>query len=87
MSRDITTEVLDALDDDVVYPFFAVDLAFSSGPLYMWSGYGDLVIDSKTYLGAGTLLALSSVEETTEIEAKGASLTLSGIPLASYHWP
>jgi len=80
MSRDITTEVLDALDDDVVYPFFAVDLAFSSGPLYMWSGYGDLVIGAKTYLGAGTLLALSSVEETTEMEAKGASLTLSGIP-------
>ena len=80
MSRDITTEVLDALDDDVVYPFFAVDLAFSSGPLYMWSGYGDLVIGSKTYLGAGALLALSSVEETTEMEAKGASLTLSGIP-------
>ena len=82
MSRDITTEVLDALDDDVVYPFFAVDLAFSSGPLYMWSGYGDLVIGSKTYLGAGTLLSLSSVEETTEMEAKGASLTLSGIPFS-----
>ena len=88
MSRDITTEVLDALDDDVVYPFFAVDLDFSSGPLYMWSGYGDLCIGGtgdtctggKLYLGAGQLLALSSVEETTEMEAKGASLTLSGIP-------
>jgi len=101
MSRDITTEVLDALDDDVVYPFFAVDLMFdvregtdvngdpiTYGPLYMWSGYGDLCIGGtgdtctggKLYLGAGTLLALSSVEETTEIEAKGASLTLSGIP-------
>ena len=90
MSRDITTEVLDALDDDVVYPFFAVDLAFSSGPLYMWSGYGDLCIGGtgdtctggKLYLGAGQLLALSSVEETTEMEAKGASLTLSGIPFS-----
>ena len=93
MSRDITTEVLDALDDDVVYPFFAVDLMFdvregtdvdgnpiTYGPLYMWSGYGDLVIGSKTYLGAGQLLSLSSVEETTEMEAMGASLTLSGIP-------
>ena len=90
MSRDITTEVLDALDDDVVYPFFAADLAFSSGPLYMWSGYGDLCIGGtgasctggKLYLGAGQLLALSSVEETTEMEAKGASLTLSGIPFS-----
>lgn len=80
MSRDLTTEVLNALDDDVVYPFFAVDLLFSSGPLYLWSGYGDLTIGTKTYLGAGQVLALSSVEETTEMEAKGASLTLSGIP-------
>lgn len=93
MSRDLTPTVLNALDDAVVYPFFAVDLMFDSrsgtdvnndpieyGPLYMWSGYGDLTIGSKTYLGVGGLLSLSAVEETTEIEAKGASLTLSGIP-------
>lgn len=80
MSRDITTEVLNALDDDVVYPFFAVDLDFASGSLYVWSGFGDLTIGDKTYLGAGTLLNVSSVEETTEIEAKGATLTMSGIP-------
>jgi len=80
MSRDITTPVLDALDDAVVYPFFAVDIDFSSGPLYVWSGYGDLTISSKTYIGVGSLLNISNVEETTEIEAKGASLTMSGIP-------
>ena len=56
MSRDITTEVLDALDDDVVYPFFAVDLDFSSGSLYMWSGYGDLVIDGCSPSVTGFLL-------------------------------
>lgn len=80
MSRDITTPVLNALDDAVVYPFFAVDIDFSSGPLYVWSGYGNLTISSKTYVGVGGLLNISNVEETTEIEAKGASLTMSGIP-------
>lgn len=80
MSRDITTSLLNSLDDSVVYPFFAIDIDFSSEPLYIWSGYGDLTIGSKTYLGAGQLLNVSSVEETTEIEAKGATLTLSGIP-------
>ena len=80
MSRDITTPVSNALDDSVIAPFFAVDLDFSSGPLYVWSGYGDLVIGSKTYLGAGQLLNISSVSETTEMEAKGASITMSGIP-------
>lgn len=80
MSRELTTEVLNALDDAVVYPFFAVDIDFASGPLYVWSGVGNLTIGSKTYLGAGSLLNVSSVEETTEIEAKGATLTMSGIP-------
>ena len=49
MSRDITSAVLNALDDAVIEPFFAVDLDFDSGSLYLWSGYGDLVIGSKTY--------------------------------------
>lgn len=80
MSRDLTTSVLNALDDAVVYPFFAIDIDFASGPLYVWSGFGDLVIGGKTYLGASQLLNISSVEETTEMEAKGATITMSGIP-------
>ena len=80
MSRSLNTSLLNALDDGVVYPFFAVDLDFSSGPLYVWTGVGDLIIGSKTYLGVGTLLNISTVEETTEIEAKGASISMSGIP-------
>ena len=80
MSRDLTSTVLNALDDAVVYPFFAVDIDFASGPLYVWSGNGDLTVGAKTYLGAGQLMNISSVEETTEIEAKGATITMSGIP-------
>lgn len=83
MSRDITASLLASLDDAVVNPFFAIDIDFDSGPLYVWSGMGDLVIGSKTYLGVGDLLNVSTLEETTEMEAKGAVITLSGIP-ASY---
>lgn len=80
MTRDIYPALANTLDDDVVYPFFAVDIDFSSGPLYVWSGYGNATIGAKTYLGAGQLLNISSVEETTEMEAKGATITMSGIP-------
>lgn len=80
MTRSLTTSVSTAIGQEVVEPFFAVDFDFASGPLYLWSGYGDLVIGSKTYLGAGQLMNISTVEETTEIEAKGATITLSGIP-------
>ena len=149
MSRDLTTEFISGLAKDVVYPFFAVEIDFASGPVYLWTGYGDLVaektseftasisgttltvtsvafgtlsigesisglgivantkitdvgtglggvgtyivsqsqtISSMTmfagsvYLGAGQLVNVSSIGETTEIEAKGAVITMSGIP-------
>ena len=80
MSRSLSVALANALDDEVVNPFFAVDLYFQSETVYLWTGYGELVIGAKTYLGVGSLLNISSVEETTEIEAKGATLTLSGIP-------
>lgn len=80
MSRDLLPEFVGGLQQPVVYPFFAVDLNFQSGPLYFWSGYGELLIDGKTYLGVGNLVNISSLEETTEIEAKGAVVTMSGIP-------
>jgi hypothetical protein len=80
MSRDIALATVEELSEKVIAPFFAVDLAFDSSPLYVWSGYGDLVIGSKTYLGAGQLLNISSVSETTEMEAKGATISMSGIP-------
>lgn len=82
MSRDLPTDFITELTSDVVYPFFAVDLNFASGPLHFWTGYGNLSIDGVTYLGVGELVNISSVEETTEIEAKGATITMTGIPSA-----
>ena len=81
MSRTLSTAVSDSLDDDVVYPFFAVELEFDGdNVLRMWTGSGTLVYDSVEWYGAGNLLNVSEVEETTEIAAKGASLTLSAVP-------
>lgn len=79
-TRDVTTPVLNALDDSVVEPFFAIDIDFDTAPVYIWNGYGNLTIGSKTYLGAGELLSLSEVQETTEMEARGASISMTGIP-------
>jgi hypothetical protein len=80
MSRDIATIIANALDDAVLEPFFAIDLEFDSGTLRLWTGYGDRTLRGETYLGPGTLLQISNIEETAEIAASGASLTLSGIP-------
>jgi len=81
MSRDLSTALSGSLEDNVVYPFFAIDLEFDSpNTLRLWTGYGTLVYEGVSYFGTGELLGISSVEETVEMAAKGATLTLSGVP-------
>jgi hypothetical protein len=79
-TRDMAAIVANALGDGVIEPFFAIDLEFDSGTLRLWTGNGDRDIDGETYIGAGTFLQVSDLQETAEIQAAGATLTLSGIP-------
>jgi len=80
-TRDISQSTIDSLDDDVLYPFFAVEMLFDGNQtLRLWTGYGTLVYQGQEWYGTGSMLQIDSVEETTEIAARGASLTLSGIP-------
>jgi hypothetical protein len=81
MSRDLTAQTLEAIQEDVVYPFFAVELLFDNqNTLRMWTGQGTLVLgDGTQWVGLGTLLNISTVEETSEIAVKGAVLTLTGV--------
>lgn len=46
----------------------------------MWSGVGSVTWNSHTWLGVGSLLAVSSAEDSTSIEAKGLTVTVNGIP-------
>jgi len=80
MSRDVAQLIKDALNDDVIYPFFAVEMMFDSGPLRLWTGLGDLQYQGNTFTGTGTLLSVSEISETAELSVRGASLSLSGIP-------
>ena len=80
MSRDLTPTTLAAIDDDVVYPFFAVELMFDSEVLRMWTGQGTFNDGVNDWIGAGNLLAISDIEETAEMSVRGATLTLSGVP-------
>lgn len=81
MSRDLSTATIDSLSDDVVYPFFAVELQFDDNTIRMWTGQGTLVLlDGTQWVGLGQLLDISSIEETSEMAVKGATISLSGIP-------
>ena len=82
MSRDLSTITIENIEQDVVYPFFAVELRFDGDNLLrMWTGQGTLVrADGTQWVGLGTLLNISSIEETSEMAVKGASITLTGVP-------
>lgn len=80
------------LSADEIQPFLAIDLMFSGEnvnfngevvvvePIYLWTGIGQIEIDGITYTGAGNLLAISDISETSDISAQGVTLSLSGIP-------
>lgn len=81
MSRDLATALSDALDAQEITVFWLCDLLFDDpNSLHFWSGLGDLTIDGQTYTGAGELLDISELRESSDIAAYGATLTLSGIP-------
>jgi len=80
MSRDIGTGIATALEATEVQPFFGVQLYLDSGNLFFWTGLGDLTVGGITYVGTGQFLKISEMEETAEIAARGATITLSGIP-------
>jgi len=83
MSRTLTTAMSNALVADVVRPFYLVSMNFDSGEtisnLNIWTGLGDLTFESVDFTGLGDLLSISPVEETSDISAKGISVSLTGI--------
>lgn len=79
-NRALPASIEAALSQDVIKPFYALDLLFDSGPVYLWTGNGNITRDFKTYIGAGSFLNISQVQETSDISAVGMNLSLSGIP-------
>jgi hypothetical protein len=79
MSRTVPAALLTALDGDEIEVFYAVDLAFDSGNMRLWTGYGDKTINSQTYTGTGNLLTIDGLEEASDLSARGTTLTLNGL--------
>lgn len=78
--RDISTLMKSLLDGSTLSVFFAVEMDLDSGSIFMWSGVGDLTFGGNTYAGVGTLVNIGQIEEVSELSARGASITLNGIP-------
>lgn len=78
--RDLTTAMKDAIADGVVRAIFFVEASFASGFLRVHSAIGTITWDGKTWIGVGSLGQIKSLPETSELQAQGMTLALSGIP-------
>ena len=82
MSRTVPVGLLTALAQPEVQPFYAVEMAFDSGTVRLWTGYGDRTIGGQTYVGAGSLLNIQDLAEVADLSAKAITISLSGVAVA-----
>ena len=81
-SRAISASLKTALLADRVHPLLLAEMLFDGGALRLWNGVGNLPALGETWTGAGLMLSISPMEETTEIRATGVNIALTGIPSA-----
>ncbi len=79
MPREMTAEFLAAITSQKIRPALFVEITFTSGPIYVWTGRGVVSWGGHDWVGVGSLGTISNIEEGSTIEAKGITLSLSGI--------
>lgn len=75
----IDSSITNYLESDHQVLFLAVEAEFDSETLYLWTGDYDLSIGGNTYLGAGSLLSISNIDDTLELKSSGVSVSLAGM--------
>ena len=80
MSRTLPAGIVTEILKDQLRPIVLMKAEFDSGDLNLWTGIGPIVFDGDTYTGAGDLISVSEIEEVSDIEARGVSFGLSGVP-------
>ena len=78
-NRNLSALLEKYIQNDSVLPFVAVRLVLDAGDLLVWSGGGDLSLGGRTYVGAGNLLSMASLQESTDFSSPSLTLTLSGM--------
>lgn len=76
--RNITSDFLLALSEGYLFPAIFVSMNFASGPVFMWTGYGDRILNGQNYTGLGGLLSISTIADGSTVNARGVTVTVSG---------
>ena len=87
MSRDLTAAAQSASEGGVVRPVVLVELDFPSGFVRVNSTDRTIALDpggspsqAEDFLGIGRLGSISTIGESSDLQASGVKLSLSGIP-------
>jgi hypothetical protein len=80
MPRSLTAGLEAATLAASVAPIMLLEALFDASPIRLWTGLGDLIWNGYVWTGAGTLVEVSSVQETQDLRATGLEVTLNGLP-------
>lgn len=76
---DATSDFIAAVAAKLVRPIFFVEATFKDGVVYVWNGRGNIDWNGRTWTGVGSLGSVSTIEEGANVQARGATLILSGL--------
>ena len=79
MVKTLTTNNSNVLNDEVLRPVYFLKFEFPSANVYLNSSDRNITWGGNTYIGAGNIGTVSDIEETSELQANGIKLTLTGI--------
>jgi len=76
----LTPAFIAAISAPVIRPAFFIRAQFKTDWFNTWTGTYDLTWGAITYHGTGSALGITGISEDTTVEAKGVTLSLSGVP-------
>jgi hypothetical protein len=71
--------LLNQLAAKTVQLAFLFEGHFATTSLYLWTGLGQLVWNGMTFEGAGELIGIGEAKETSDMQAVGLTVSLSGV--------
>jgi hypothetical protein len=75
----MSTAMVAAIQSNNLQPALFVQASFSNETVYIWSGTGSITWNGQTWAGLGALLGVSAAEDGSTVEARGITITLSGL--------
>jgi hypothetical protein len=82
VGRNTTSAFISAISAGTIQPHILLDAEFSDGTVYLWNGDYSLSWNGQTYLGAGNLLTIGQINESTDLKVNDISVSFSGIDTA-----